>query len=72
MKTTTMTSAHYSLKKIKSPATTVTYKQSLNQFKEATGFNLTDKKKTKGKGTPEESNQICNTIQKEWRFIFSY
>jgi integrase len=37
------------IESIKSPATRVTYKQSLNQFREATGFKLTDKGKTKGK-----------------------
>ena len=46
--TSTTTSVDFFLESIKSPATRVTYKQSLNQFREATGFNLTGKK-TKGK-----------------------
>ena len=44
-----MTSIDLFIESIKSPATRVTYKQSLNQFREATGFKLTDNGKTKGK-----------------------
>jgi hypothetical protein len=41
-------SVDFFLVSIKSPGTRVTYKQSLDEFREATGFNLTDSK-IKGK-----------------------
>jgi hypothetical protein len=69
IKTTTTTFVDYPLKKIKSRATRVTHKQSLNQFKEARGFNLTDKKKTKGRGTPEKIIEYVIEFE-EWRFMF--
>jgi hypothetical protein len=51
------------LESIKSPATRVTYKQSLDQFKEATGFNLIDSK-TKGKVLQGKINRVRNTTKK--------
>lgn len=51
---TTATFVDLFLESIKSPATRVTYKQSLKQFREATGFDLTDSKKTKGKVLQEK------------------
>jgi integrase len=60
---TTITSVDLFLESIKSPATRVTYKQSLNQFIEATGFNLTDSK-TKGKVLQEKIIEYIVELKK--------
>lgn len=51
------------LESIKSPATRVTYKQSLDQFKEATGFNLTGSN-TKGKVLQEKIIEYIIELKK--------
>jgi integrase len=61
--TSTSTSVDLFLESIKSPATRVTYKQSLNQFRDATGFNLTSNK-TKGKVLQEKIIEYVIELKK--------
>jgi hypothetical protein len=57
-----MTSMDLFLESIKSPATRVTYKQSLNQFRETTGFDLSDYSNNKTKGNNLLQGKIIEYI----------
>jgi integrase len=61
---TTTSSVDLFIESIKSPATRVTYKQSLNQFREAAGFKLTDNGKTKGKVLQEKIIEYVIQLKK--------
>jgi integrase len=61
---TPTTSVDFFLESIKSPATKVTYKQSLDQFREATGFNLTSNKTKRSKVLQEKIIEYVIELKK--------